>query len=311
MRAPLLSPLRRVSPASITAQPHGPGDNLRGAGFMTLSMLGFGCNDAAMKFVMQEMPLYQAITLRGLVVLVAIWLLALREGGLRLRLSPPARRPMALRVLGEVGSTVLFLNALQVIAIGDLSAVMQSLPLVVMLGAALFFGETLGWRRTSAVVVGLLGVMIILRPGSGTFGIWSLVALGAVLLIALRDLVTRNFGREVSSATIAFYAAAAVTGMGLIGSLWQGWVMPSPMQLALILLAGGFLTIGYVSAVTAMRVGEISYVAPFRYASLIVAILAGLLVFGEWPDFWTWLGSGLVVGAGVYVIWREAQLGRR
>lgn len=311
MRAPLISPLRRVSPASITPRPPEPGDNLRGAGFMTLSMLGFGCNDAAMKFVTQDMPLYQAITLRGLVVMGALWLLAMREGGLRLRIPPAARRPMTLRVLGEVGSTVLFLNALQVMAIGDLSAVMQSLPLVVMLGAALFFGETLGWRRNSAVAVGLLGVMIILRPGSGTFGIWSVVALGAVLMVAMRDLATRNFGREVSSATIAFYAAVAVTVMGVIGALWQGWVVPSLSQLALLLLAGGFLTVGYVSAVAAMRVGEISYVAPFRYASLIVAILAGLLIFGDWPDLWTWLGSGLVVGAGVYTIWREAQLGRR
>jgi drug/metabolite transporter (DMT)-like permease len=311
MRAPLISPFRRVSPASIATQPHQPGDNLRGAALMSLSMVGFGLNDAVMKFVTQEMPLYQAIFLRGLAVMAAIALLAYRSGGLRLRLPRPERIPMALRVLGELGSTLLFLNALQRMAIGDLSAVMQSLPLVIMLGAALIFGESLGWRRTGAVVIGLLGVMIILRPGSGAFGIWSLVALGAMILIALRDLATRGFSRADSSETIAFYAAVAVSAFGLVASLFQGWVMPGPSQIGLLLMGGGFLTIGYVSAVSAMRMGEISYIAPFRYVSLLVAIVAGLVIFGEWPDLWTWTGSALVVGAGVYTIWREAQLGRR
>ncbi|MCF3973605.1 DMT family transporter [Paracoccus salsus] len=311
MRAPLISPFRRVSPASITTLPPQPGDNLRGAVLMCLSMLGFGCNDAVMKFVTQQMPLYQAITLRGLVMLVALALLAQRDGGLRLRLAPGDRWPMFWRVLGEVGSTVLFLNALQAMAIGDLAAVMQSLPLAVMLGAALFFGEPLGWRRTSAVMVGLVGVMVILRPGSGAFGVWALVALGAMLLMVLRDMVTRLFGRDASSATISFYAALAVTVMGLVLSLGQGWIMPDAAQLGLLLLSAAFLTLGYVTAVGAMRVGEISYIAPFRYTSLLVAIVAGLLIFGEWPDLYTWLGSGLIVGAGGYTIWREAQLGRR
>lgn len=311
MRTPIISPIRRMRPASITPAPLQPGDNLRGAMLMCLSMLGFTCNDTVMKFVTQEMPLYQAITLRGVVVILGIGLIAWREGGLKLRIAPGARLPMALRVIGEIGSTLLFLNALMHMAIGDLSAIMQALPLVVMLAAALFFGEKLGWRRMSAVIVGLLGVLIILRPGSGTFGIWALVALGSMLLVALRDLATRKFGREVRSSTIAFYAAIAVALTGLVMSLGQGWVAPSLSQLLLLGLAGVFLTVGYVSAVSAMRVGEMSYVAPFRYTSLLAAIFLGLVVFGEWPDLWTWLGSALVVGAGGYTIWREAQLGWR
>lgn len=311
MVSPLISPLRRTRPASIRPEPLQPGDNLRGAGLMTLSMIGFGCNDAIIKFVTQDMPLYQAITLRGVFVMLALVALASRTGGLRLRIAPPARWPMALRLIGEVGSTLLFLNALQRMAIGDLTAVMQSLPLVVMLGAALFFGETLGWRRIVAVMVGMVGVLVILRPGSGTFGIWSLVALGAMVMVALRDLSTRRFSRDISSATIAFYAAVMVTVTGLVLSLGQGWIMPSGRQILLLGLSSLFLTVGYVTAVAAMRIGEISAVAPFRYTSLLAAILLGVLVFGDWPDLWTWVGSGLVVGAGIYTIWREAQLGRR
>lgn len=311
MPSPLISPLRRTRPASIRPEPLQPGDNLRGAGLMTLSMIGFTCNDAIIKFVTQDMPLYQAITLRGLFVMLALVALASRTGGLRLRIPQAARRPMTLRLIGEIGSTLLFLNALQRMAIADLTAVMQSLPLVVMLGAALFFGESLGWRRVLAVGVGMLGVLIILRPGGGTFGIWSLVALGAMLMVALRDLSTRQFGRDVASSTIAFYAAVLVTLTGMLFSLGQGWVLPTGAQIGLLLLSAAFLTVGYVSAVAAMRVGEIAAVSPFRYTSLLAAIVLGLVIFGDWPDLWTWVGSALVVGAGIYTIWREAQLGRR
>lgn len=313
MRTPLMSPIRSVRPASVQPVAHQPGDNLRGAGLMTLSMIVFTCNDAVIKFVVQDMgmPLYQAVTVRGLFVMLALWLVALREGGLRLRLDPPSRRPMVWRLFGEVASTILFLNALTHMAIGDLSAVMQALPLAVMLGAAVFYGEALGWRRMVAVLVGFAGVLLILRPGSGAFGIWSTVALGAMLMVTLRDLSTRRFGRHVASETIAFYAATAVMLVGLILSLRDGWIIPSVNHLLLLALGACFLTVGYVTAVSAMRIGEITAVAPFRYTSLIAAILMGLIVFGEWPDIWTWIGSSLVVGAGIYTILREARLRRR
>lgn len=309
MRTPILSPIRRVRPASVRPLTPQPGDNLRGALVMTLSMVAFGLNDTVMKFVAQDMPLYQAITLRGIMVMAFILVVAPRLGGIQLRLPHPARWPMAWRSLGEMASTVLFLNALQNMAMGDLSAIMQALPLVVMVAAALFFGETLGWRRMSAVMAGFLGVLVILRPGGSVFGPWALIALGAMAMVALRDLATRGFGREVSSATIALYAAASVTLTGFALSLVQGWILPDLAQMLLLATGSAILTVGYVSAVAAMRVGEMSYVAPFRYTSLLVAILMGLLVFGEWPDLWTWAGSALVVAAGIYTIWREAQLG--
>lgn len=310
MRTPLLSPNRRVRPASVRPVAHQPGDNLRGALIMTLCMVAFGLNDTVMKFVALDMPLYQAITLRGVFVMVFIVVVAPRLGGLDLRIPVVARNPMIWRTVGEIVSTILFLNALQHMAMGDLSAIMQALPLVVMVAAALFFGETLGWRRIGAVIAGFMGVLLILRPGGEVFGLWAIAAVGAVAMVALRDLATRSFGADISSATIAFYAAAGVTITGLVISLGQGWVMPGLSQILLLMMGSAFLTVGYVSAVASMRVGEISYVAPFRYTSLLVAILMGLVVFGEWPDLWTWAGSALVVAAGIYTIWREAQLGR-
>lgn len=289
---------------------HAGGDNLRGALLMSLSMLGFTCNDTVMKFVTQDLPLYQAITLRGLTIMAGIALVAWREGGLKMRVPAPARLALRLRTVGEVVTTVLYLNALTHMAIGDASAIMQALPLVVMLAAVLFFGESLGWRRALAAMVGLIGVLVILRPGAGAFGIWSLVVVAAVLTQALRDLATRKLPGEVASSTIAFHAAGAVTLTALLFSLEQGWQMPSLSQALWLLFSGALLTMGYVTAVAAMRMGEMSFVAPFRYVSLLVAILMGLVVFGDWPDPWTWIGSALVVGAGGYSIWREAKLGQ-
>lgn len=311
MRTPIMSPIRRVRPASIRPEAPQPGENLRGAALMTLSMISFTCNDTVMKFVTQDMPLYQAIFMRGLVVMALLFLLARREAGLVLRLEPGDRWPMVLRVIGELASTVLFLNALLHMAIGDLSAIMQSLPLVVMVAGALVFGEKLGWRRISACIVGFFGVLIILRPGGADFDVWAVIALASMLMVALRDLATRRFSRNVASTTISFYAAVSVVIMGATGAFIQGWILPDLQHLLLLLLSGAFLSVGYMSAVSAMRVGEISYVAPFRYTSLLVAIIAGLAVFGEWPDLWTWVGAALVVGAGLYTILREAQLGWR
>lgn len=285
-------------------------DNLRGAGIMVLSMAAFTTNDAAMKYVTQTLPLMQSITLRGMGIVVILLVIAARDGGLGLRIGSRDAVMVGLRTLGEVASTLLYLSALQHMALGDLSAIMQSLPLLVTLAAALVFGERIGWRRLMAVAVGMAGVLLILRPGTSAFDFWSLIALASVFMVMLRDLATRGMSRNLRSSTIALSAALAVTLAAWLWPSGEDWRMPTGAEAGLIVLASGLLAVGYLSAVAAMRVGDISFVAPFRYASLIVAITLGLIVFGEWPDLWTWAGSALVVGAGVYVIWREARLER-
>lgn len=285
-------------------------DNLRGAGIMVLSMAAFTTNDATMKYVTQTLPLMQAITLRGAAIVAILLLVAAFDGGLAVRMSLRDAAMMGLRMVGEVGSTILYLRALQHMALGDLSAIMQSLPLLVTVAAALVFGEQIGWRRLLAVAVGMAGVLLILRPGTSAFDVWSIVALASVLLVMLRDLATRAMSPDLRSSTIALSAAIGVTLSAWAWPSGEVWRVPTATEAGLTLLAAALLTVGYLSAVAAMRVGDISFVAPFRYASLIVAITLGLIVFGEWPDLWTWAGSALVVGAGVYVIWREARLER-
>lgn len=311
MRTPLLSVSRHVPPASHPHERSGAADNLLAAGLMVASMAAFVVNDTAIKVVTQTLPLSQAIALRGLVVTLILWAIAQRDGGVIWWPSAGRDRIMLpLRTLAEVASTLMYLVALQYMSIGELSAVMQALPLVIMLAAAMFFGERLGWRRLSAVAVGLLGVLLILRPGTSAFDSSSLLALAAVVLIVVRDLASRSFTPAVRSSTIAFYAALAVMlGAPLTGGL-EGWRWPTTSEIGWLTVSTAFLTVGYLTAVAVMRVGEVGFVAPFRYTSLIFAFLLDLAVFGVWPAGWTWVGGGLVVGAGLYSIWREGKLRR-
>lgn len=308
MRAPLLSPFRKTRPPS---EPRilvaSSADNLRGTVLMVLSMAAFTCNDAVMKAVTQRLPLYEAVAIRGCLVLALMLVITRLQGGLRLRVPRGDLAPLVLRSAADIGSTLLYLLALRQMALADLSAIMQALPLAVTLAAAVFFGERLGWRRLLAIGIGFVGVLLILRPGTGAFDRWSVLALAAMLLIVVRDMVTRGFSVRLESSTIAFYAALTVMLSGFVLGGSEVWRRPDSGELALLLLSAGFLTVGYLSAVATMRVGEISFVAPFRYTSLIWAILLGLGVFGEWPDLWTWAGSALVVGAGIYAILRERQ----
>jgi len=309
MRTPLLSVNRH---ARLMSQPRprtGHGDNLLGAAIMVASMAAFVVNDTAIKVVTQTLPLSQAIAMRGAAVTLVLWVIAQRDGGVVW--WPPARRDrimLPLRTLAEVASTLIYLVALQFMSVGELSAVMQALPLLIMLAAALVFKERLGWRRLLAVCVGLLGVLLILRPGTSAFDASAMLALSAVLLIVVRDLASRGFTPAVRSSTIAFYAALAVTlGAPLTGGL-EGWRWPTGGELAGLAISTVFLTIGYLTAVAVMRVGEVGFVSPFRYTSLIFAFILDLAVFGVWPARWTWIGGGLVVAAGLYSIWREGRV---
>ncbi|WP_234450759.1 MULTISPECIES: DMT family transporter [unclassified Paracoccus (in: a-proteobacteria)] len=287
----------------------GAGDNLLAAALMVASMAAFVFNDTAIKLVTQTLPLSEGIALRGIAVTAILWVIAQRDGGVVW--WPKGRRDrlmLSLRTVAEVSSTLVYLLALQLMSLGQLSAVMQATPLLIMLAAAVVFRERLGWRRLSAVGVGLAGVLLILRPGTGAFDASALLAVVAVVLIVVRDLASRGFTPAVRSSTVAFYAALAVTlGAPLTGELGD-WRWPTGGEVMGLAVSTVFLTIGYLTAVAVMRVGEVGFVSPFRYSALIFAFLVDLAVFGVWPAGWTWVGAGLVVAAGLYSIWREARL---
>lgn len=284
-------------------------DNMRGALYMNIAMAGFTLNDAAMKAVMQHLPLWQAIGMRGLVTLGPLLLIGHLTGGLRLRLPRGDRGVVAIRSAAEVGGTLLFLAALIHMPIANLSAILQVLPLAVTLAAALFFGEKVGWRRMAAILVGFVGVLIIIRPGPDGFDIWALMGLASVACVVVRDLITRRLSAAVPSATVAVLTSVSVTGTALLLSPLTGWVMPTAGDAALILAAATFLVIGYMYVIMTMRVGDIGFVAPFRYTALLWAIVLGWLAFGTMPDPLTLAGAGLVVGSGIFTLWRERRRG--
>ena len=285
---------------------------MRGVLLMCGSMLAFTLNDTLVKAVLQDgMPLYQVIALRGLGAVAGLCLIAQQQNG-RLSLWPagPDRKWLALRTVGEVGGTWSFLLALTHMPLANLSAILQSLPLVVTLVAALVLGERIGWRRITAIVVGFVGVMIIIRPGAADFDQWSVLGLVSVAFVVLRDLATRKFSHALPSTTGALWAALAVLTMGGIGTVEEGWYPVTLLQLAAIAAASVFLIAGYLCAIKVMRVGEISVVAPFRYTSLLFAIILGWLLFGTLPDMWTVIGGAITVASGLFILQRQAKVRR-
>lgn len=286
-------------------------DNLRGAGLMVISMAAFTINDTAIKSLGESLPLAQTVFLRGLVSVILMVLVAWRMGALRLNFPRRDWGRILLRSLADLGATFLFLGALFQMPLANLTAILQALPLTVALGAALVYGEPLGWRRLFAIGVGFVGVLLIVRPGPGGFDIYALGGLGAVLLVTVRDLAARRLGRSTPSITVALVGSALITlAAGLI-SLRGGWTAVDAVSGAKIGLAAVFVLIGYLASVAVMRVGDIGFVAPFRYTGLIWALLLGWLIFGDWPDRITLLGAGIVVATGLFTLYRARVLARR
>ncbi|KAE9628880.1 DMT family transporter [Parasedimentitalea maritima] len=282
--------------------------NQMGALLMIGSMAGFTINDTLVKMVGGEMALSQILTLRGVVATLLIYLLARRLGSLRWNLAKGDWGLVAARCVAELLSTYLFLTALMVTPLANLTAILQGLPLTITLGAALFFGEPVGWRRMSAILVGFCGILLIVRPGVDGFGSGTLYALGAVIAITARDLLTRRMSSEVPSMVVTLLASLTVLVFGLVASTQVTWQPVTVNSLAIVTGAAVFIFVGYLCSVMTMRVGDVAFVSPFRYTGLLWALLLGWLVFGDWPDPLTLLGAAIVVATGLFTLYRERQV---
>ncbi|MEP3329097.1 MAG: DMT family transporter [Litoreibacter sp.] len=285
-------------------------DNMRGALFMMGAMTAFTLNDACMKLLSGDIPLFQALVLRSIPVIMFLGFMAWRAGSFRTPISTKDRMLIGIRTLVELAAAYFFISALFHLPIADVTAILQALPLTVTLAGAVFLGEAVGWRRMIAILVGFAGVMLILRPpflfGEGAgFSVYSIYVLLAVVCVTVRDLCARRISTDVPSMTIALAAAIGVMTLGLAGSISEQWHPVSSTSAMLLGGASFFVIGGYIFSVSAMRSGEIGFVAPFRYTSLIVALLLGLFVFGEWPDHLTLVGSAIVVATGLFTLYRE------
>lgn len=282
--------------------------NTRGALLMAAAMAAFTFNDACIKATDGALPLAQILTLRGALASLLIYGLARALGSLRVDLPRRDWALVALRSLAELAAAYFFLTALMNMPLANVTAVLQALPLTVTLGAALFFGETVGWRRGLAILVGFAGVLLIVRPGPEGFSLHAIYALAAVACVTVRDLATRRMSAQVPSMTVTLSASLAVMGFAALASLGTEW---APMDRRLVLLVLGssvFVFAGYLFSVMAMRVGEVAFVSPFRYTGLIWALLLGWLAFGHWPEPLTLIGAAIVVATGLFTLFRERAI---
>uniref|UniRef100_UPI004047AF86 DMT family transporter n=2 Tax=Yoonia sp. TaxID=2212373 RepID=UPI004047AF86 len=286
-------------------------DNLRGAAFMTGSMVAFTVNDTFLKGLSLDIPLAQTLFVRGVGTTLFLLMISYFMGQLRFDFSRKDWLLILIRAAAEIAAAYLFLTALFHMPIANVSAIMQVMPLSVALAAAVFFREPLGWRRVLAIAVGFGGVLLIVRPGTEGFNIYSAYVLAAVVCVTVRDLAARRLSRSVPSTMVAVIASAAValSGGGLTAA--SDWVTLDQSAWLNTIGAMFMVVLGYLFSVTAMRIGEIGFVAPFRYASLIAALILGYLVFGDWPRNITLLGAFIVVATGMFTLYREQVAAKR
>jgi drug/metabolite transporter (DMT)-like permease len=280
----------------------GLSENLRGALFMVVAMAGFAVEDMLLKRVSRDLPVGEVLILFGAGGMLAFMTLTARQGQALFHpavLAPRMLSKAAFEVMGRLFYTL----AIALTALSSASAILQATPLVVVAGAALIFGESVGWRRWLVILVGFGGVLVILRPGLEGFTPLSLLAVAGLIGFAGRDLATRAAPPVLSNLQLGIYGFAAMVPTGAALLAWTGGgAIPDAAQAVQLTAAIGFGVFAYWALTVAMRTGEVSVVTPFRYTRLVFALILGVLVFGERPDALTLIGSAIVVGAGIYTL---------
>jgi drug/metabolite transporter (DMT)-like permease len=283
-------------------------DNLRGALLMTLAMAGFAIEDMFIKLLSGTIPIGQVLALLGAAGAAVFGAIAARRKQ-PLFSRTLLTRPVLIRNVGEVIGTVGFVLGFVLASLSTASAILQATPLVVTLGAALFLGAQVGWRRWMAILVGFFGVMLIVRPGMAGFEPASLFAVMGMLGLAVRDIATRATPTSVTSYQLSAWAFGLMAPTGLIMMAVMGTPPVLPDLTAVMLLLAAIIVgvLAYNAVVNAMRIGDIPVVTPFRYTRMIFALVVAITVFGERPDALTYLGAAIIVSAGLFTLWRETR----
>jgi drug/metabolite transporter (DMT)-like permease len=284
-------------------------ENLRGIVAMVLGNALFLVNDAQVKLVSETMPIGQLIFLRGLISTVFIGAIVFWTGQYR-AFGQLRHWAIPLRCIGEIGAAFLYLYALFRMPIANINAILQIVPLMITAAGAIFLKEQVGWRRWTAIVAGFIGVLVVVRPGLAGFDAISLIACAAMVFVTLKDFTTRLLPRFLPAMLIGGVTAAVVGASGAVYGAGEDWIMPGWREIALLVSASAFIIGGYYTSVLAMRHGDISVVAPFRYAVVIWAIILGFLVWGEVPDLPMLVGTAIIILAGIYTFNRERRLAR-
>lgn len=280
--------------------------NALGSLYMVIGSLGYVVNDGIVRRTTEnDIGVYQVLCLRSVVLASFLAILG------RLRHEHTTRAhlhgPLLVRVGAEVGAAALFFAALLHLEFANAQAIVQIVPFVVTLAAAWLLGERVTVRQYLAVLMGFVGVLVIVRPATDGFSVWSVVVLASAALLVVREFATRQIDADVPAVSIAFVTAAGLALLTGALSFSEGWDRVTFDSGVLIMVASGFLVIGYLFTIQTVRVGDLSVSAPFRYSVLLGAIAVGLVLFSEVPDLATVVGMVVIVVSGVYAVVLERQ----
>jgi drug/metabolite transporter (DMT)-like permease len=278
--------------------------NRRGILAMLAAMALFTANDTLVKIAAADLPPGQIMAVRGVFAVLVV--LALVMGRSEIRHLRELRQPIVIfRAALEAVVAFLFITSLGHLPIANANAILLTAPIILTAFAVALGLEQVGWRRWSAVVVGFLGVLFVVKPSLSGMNPYAALALGSAVLVAVRDLATRRVGSAVPSAVITLATTVAVTLGGFFLAPTEAWRPLTGREIALLGAAAAFVGLGNLAIIKAMRSGEMSVVSPFRYSIVLTTLFVGYAVFGDWPDLYACLGIGLIVASGLYTLHRE------
>jgi len=283
-------------------------ENLRGILFMLLAMAGFALEDLFIKLLSSHLPVSQILFILGFSGTAVFLVIALLTHAPILH-RDLLNRPVIVRTLCELFAALFFTSAIALTPLSSVASILMTTPLMVTMGAAIFFGEKVGWRRWTAIMIGFFGVLLILRPGFDSFMPASLLAVIATIFLAVRDLATRTMQIDISTTTVSIYAFFAVGISGFFAMpFFSAMVIPSSIEIVYLISAVFVGVIGYYAIVLATRNGDVSVISPFRYSRLVFAMLLSIIILRERPDLLTLSGAAIIVASGIYSFIREGHL---
>ena len=281
--------------------------NRIGIAWMILGMSAFIGNDAIMKAVGERLPAAQMIVVRGAMAIALMLLVAARMGALD-RIRDVARGWVLLRASCEGVGTVLYLAALFHLPLANITAINLSSPLFIVVLAKVFLQERVDLARWLAIALGFAGVLLVVQPATDGFNVYAWMCLLATLIYAFRDLLTRKISSATPSILVTLATAGVVWLMAAVVMAFQGWMPMQGRELGWLSLSSLLVSTGYYALIAAMRHGEMTVIAPFRYVGLLWAVLLGYFVWGTLPNAMGWCGIALLIGAGLYMV-RQQRTG--
>ncbi len=275
---------------------------------MILAMAGFAFEDLFIKLLSTYFPISEVIIILGFTGTFIFFIIALLQNAPIIH-KDLLNKHVIIRTICELLGAVFFVTAIALTPLSSATAILQIAPLLVTIGAVIFFKEKVGWRRWTAVFIGFIGVLLIVRPGFEGFMPASIFAILGSVFLAARDLATRAMQVKLPSVTIALYAfiAFGISGI-LIIPFNSPMVLPTSNQIIYFIGASAFGVIAYYSLVISSRIGEMSVISPFRYSRIVFAMLLAIIILDENPDGLTLIGASIVVASGLYTFVRETVL---